>query len=370
MSPKEMYYFLGKCLTLGEDQQLKEKILPTISKSSFSWEKFVQMGSNHLILPALFAKLRDAGLLPYLPNELLIHLEEIHSMNQARNKGYIQQVHWLVALFQKEGIHPVLLKGAGALIDELYTDPAERVISDIDCLVSEEHFDKAVELLKAEGYKSQPFHPASLSMMHHYPSLHKHDEPARIEIHRYPVGRRQLKYLDMEVFNSENFKSDNPSPPIVLNGHNQILINLIHSQLKDKGQYYANIPLRSIYEFYRLSIRHDISGIKIPHPYLKRVLNNYMMVGTKLFSPAILFPVKKRLETKLFIYRFELIKTSRRYARWSKTSRSVADLLHAYFIILFRALFHKEPRKYLLVRLSNPKWYRHHIRTIQKRFSK
>ncbi len=369
MRPRELYYFLGRCLALGEAPQLKEEVLQTISKPTFSWEQFVQMGSSHLVLPALYVKLKGADLLPHLPLELLAHLEQIHSMNLLRNKKFLQQVHWLVALLKKEGIKPVLLKGAGALLDELYEDPAERVISDIDCLVSEEHFYRTVEVIKAEGYQNPPFHPASLPMMHHYPSLFKANETARIEIHRYPVGRRQLKYLDMDALNSQLFQSDNPHPSLILNGQDQILINVLHSQLKDKGQYYANIPLRSIYEFYRLSIRHDLSKIEIHHPHLKKVMNNYMAVGNKLFSPASQFPVKKNLGTRLFLIRFELNKSIRLYARWSKTIRSVADLIHTYLIIIFRAPFHKEVRRYLRVRLSNPNWYGHHLRVIRKRFS-
>jgi len=370
MTPKEIYYFLGRCLALGEAPQLKDEVLRTIGKPSFSWEQFVQVGSSHLVLPALYVKLKGADLLPHLPKELVAHLEEIHSMNLERNKNFLQQVHWLVALLQKEGIHPVLLKGAGALLDKLYLDPAERVISDIDCLVSEKNFYKAVELLKAEGYRSPPFHPASLPMMHHYPSLFKPNEPAAIEIHRYPVGRRQLKYLDMDTLNAQLFQSRNPHPPLILNGHKQILINVIHSQLKDKGQYYANIPLRNIYEFYRLSVKHDLSNMEIHHPRLKRVFNNYMAVGAKLFSPAFQFPLKKSPGAKFFMVRFELNKSSRFYARWSKTTRSVADLIHTYLLIISRAVAHQEVRRYLRVRLSNPRWYRHHLSVLRKRFLK
>lgn len=370
MRPRELYYFLGRCLALGEAPQLKEEVLLTINKPSFSWEQFVQMGSSHLVLPALYVKLKGADLLSYLPKELVAHLEEIHSMNLDRNNKFLQQVQWLVELLKKEEIQPVLLKGAGALLDELYEDPAERVISDIDCLVSEEDFYRAVELVKAEGYENPPFHPASLPMKHHYPSLFKPGEPAKIEIHRYPVGRQQLKYLDMDAFNSQLFKSENPHPSSILTGHDQILINVLHSQLKDKGQYYANIPLRNIYEFYRLSLKHDLSALKFHHPHLKKVLNNYMTVGDKLFSPGFQFPLEKRLGTRLFMIRFELNKSIRLYARWSKTTRSVADLIHAYLLIIFRALFHKELRRYLRVRLSNPSWYKHHLRVIRKRFSK
>jgi len=360
MSPKEIYYFLGRCLVLGEAPHLREEILQTISDPSFSWEQFVQVGSSHLVLPSLYVKLKEEKLLSYLPNDLVDHLAEIFRMNSQRNQSLLRQIHWLTALLQKSDIQPVLLKGTGALLNGLYPDPGERVITDIDCLVPEKDFYRAVELLKEEGYQSPPFHPASLPMMHHFPSLFKPGEPAQIEIHRYPVGRRQLKYVDQDAMSLQS---------LVLKGSDQILINVIHSQLKDRGQYYATIPLRNIYEFYRLSRRFDLSQVKITHPHLKLVLNNYMAVASKLFSPAQSFPVEKKLRTRLFLMRFELNKSSRFYFRWSRTIRSVADLLHSYYLIISRALFRKDFRRYLWARLSNPGWYRHHLKVLKRRFS-
>lgn len=370
MTPREMYYFLGKCLTLGEAPQLKEEVLTTINNPSFSWEQFVQMGSSHLVLPSLYVKLRDADLLSHLPGELVVHLEEIHVLNLNRNRHYLHQVKRLLALFQREGIHTVLMKGAGALMEELYLDPGERVVSDIDCLVSETDFLRAVELLKAEGYHAPPFHPASLPMMHHYPSLYKSGEAAKIEIHRFPVGQRQLKYLDMDRLNSQYFQNKNRQPPFTFDGKHQILLNVIHNQLKDKGQYYANIPLRNIYEFYRLTLKHRLSTLEPHHPRIRRVLNRYMAVAKLLFSPAFNDPVKKSAATRLFIFRFNLNKSSRVYAHWCRNIRSLAELIHSYFRIIFRALVHKEVRTYLRARLSNPKWYRHHVGVIRKRFSR
>jgi len=355
---------------LGESPYIREEVIHTISLPSFPWEQFVQVGSSHLILPALFVKLQEEKLLPYLPDELVSHLEEIHTLNVERNRSFIQQVHWLVALLNESDIHPIFLKGAGALLDELYSDPGERVISDIDCLVSAKNFNRAVELLKAEGYTHPPFHTASLPMMHHYPSLFKAQEPAQIEIHRYPVGRRQLKYVDLDAMTSQLFQSDISHSPHILKGHDQILINVIHSQLKDKGQYYANIPLRNIYEFYKLSKKHDLSQMEISHPHLRLVINNYIAVASKVFSPAFKFPIKKRLRTKLFVLRFELSKSNRLYFRWSQTSRSLFDLLHTYLHIISRAFVRKDFRKYLRARLSNPAWYRHHLSVLRKRFSR
>lgn len=360
MSPKEIYYFLGRCLILGESPQAREEVIQGFAHPSFSWEQFVRVGSSHLVLPSLYVKLREEQLLSDLPEDLVVHLAEIFRLNTERNQNLLRQIHWLVALLEKAGIKPILLKGSGALLTELYPELGERVITDIDCLVPDRDFDRAIELLKNEGYQSPPFHPASLPMMHHYPSLFKNGEPAKIEIHRIPVGRRQMKYMDLDSVNKQS---------LIPESRDQVLINVIHSQLKDKGQYYANIPLRNIYEFYRLSKRQNLSQLKITQPRLKMVLNNYMAVANNLFSPAQNFPIEKRLRTSLFLLRFDLNKSSKTYYKCSRTIRNLADLLHSYFHIFTRALTQKDFREYLGARLGNPAWYGHHLKVIKKRFS-
>ena len=46
MSPKEIYYFLGKCLVVDEQPSLRQEILDQTNQPEFSWEQFVQVGSS------------------------------------------------------------------------------------------------------------------------------------------------------------------------------------------------------------------------------------------------------------------------------------------------------------------------------------
>jgi len=368
MSPKEIYYFLGKCLVLDEIPVLRQEVQEQFGHPDFSWEHFVQVGSSHLVLPALFVKLRNARLLTALPDDLGKHLEQIYILNLERNKNLLKQVRWLDQLLQQSGIHPVFLKGSGALLEELYADPGERMLADIDCLVGEEEFEEAVQLVKAEGYTHPPFLPEKLAMMHHFPSLFKAGEAAQIEIHRIPVGLRQLRHMNLKEMAERQTQMKEADRPSILSGQDQILVNVIHSQLKDHGQYYASIPLRTIYEFYRLSRKYDLSDIRIHTSRLRLVLNNYMAVAEKLFNPSKPFPVENRARTWLYLRRFELNKSSRIYNRFSKFIRSLTDLIYNYAYILSRALVKKEYRKYLRIRLTNPAWYRHHLSVVRKRF--
>ena len=366
MSPKEMYYFIGKCLILDEHREMKGEILETIRQESFSWEHFVQVGSHHLVLPALFVKLRNAGLLPHMPVELRDHLQQIHGMNRDRNVQILEQIEWLKKLLLESHIHPVFLKGAGVLLDGLYKDPGERIMNDIDCLVSPQDLVKAVSLLKKEGYSNPEFNPASLPLMPHYPGLFKANTPAVLEIHKFPVGRPQLKYVNMVEMVYPIIWEGNASGPFSLKGHDQVLINFIHSQLKDKGQYNANVPLRNIYEFYRLSLKYDPSEITLGHKRLSTLFNNYKALAVKLFSPAIDLNYKHNLNAKLYISRFDRYKTSRFWYRYGKVTRSVAGLFYHYLYRGLKAIYNKDYRNHLRVRLSKRAWYIHHLSVLRQ----
>jgi hypothetical protein len=363
-----MYYFLGTCLVLDDLPHKRQEVLEQITKPEFPWEQFVQAGSSHLVLPAIYTKFRDGQLLSYLPDELNIHLEKIYELNIQRNKRLLTQIRGLHNLLNKSGIQALFLKGSGALLGELYNDPGERLLSDIDLLVRGTDFQRAVQVVKDAGYTHPPFLAEKLHLMHHFPSLFKPGEAAKVEIHKIPVGVRQLKYLNPEGLWSCSFQPQKGNGPRILSGPDQILINLLHSQLKDRGQYYANIPLRNIYEFYKLTRRYKLSGMNSSQPRMKRVLNKYMAVAEKLFTPSEPLPLENSISSKLFLWRFERNKSSRNYHRIGKFTRSLIDLLSTYLYILSNAVVRKEYRTYLRINLTSTSWYRHHWSVVKKRF--
>lgn len=368
MSPEQLYYFLGQCLTLDEFPDRKEEIRQWIRRPGFPWEQFVGMGSTHLVLPALYVRFRNGGLLGDLPGELTAHLKHLHALSTERNRQLREQITWLHSLFEGHGIGHIFLKGSASLLDQLYPDEGERVLHDIDCLVGDD-LSMPVALLESEGYSAAPFDPASLPLMHHYPALFKPGQPAQIELHRIPVGRRQLRYLGPDLMNTVRSGADQNQAPRTPTAAEQILLNVIHSQLKDRGQYYGTVPLRSAYEFYRLTLRYDPAQLEIRHPRLRMVLNNYQAVGNRLFRPDPPFPEHNTLKTSIFLFRFHLNRSNRTYYRFSKCCRSAADLLGSYLYVISGAIRHRSYRKYLFKKLTRTSWYRHHLSVIRKRFS-
>ncbi len=365
-----MFYFIGKCLMLDESPGIEDGIVEEIGKSHFSWEQFVWMGSHHLVLPALYVKFSKANLLSYLPDELTPYLAEIFNQNLERNKQLLSQIIWIIQLFENTSIRLIFLKGAGAMLDGLYNNPGERMMVDIDCLVGVNDFQDTIHLLKNEGYSSQEFKPEDLPMMHHYPSLFKPNEPAPIDVHKYPIGKRYLKYLNIRATGFQGSESAEYSGADVLSAQDQLMLNFMHSQLQDKGQYYANVSLRNLYEFYRLSLQQDPSEVLSQMGPLTGKFNNYMALAAKLFDPIPLFHYKNNFRARGYIARLERNKSSRFWYHLSKAGRAIISQFYYYLSVSVKAIYIKTYRDYLMVRLIEASWYKRHFFTVRNRILK
>jgi len=105
-----------------------------------------------------------------------IHIsEEIYTLNRTRNEQILLQMKEIKATLNASGISPIYLKGTGNLIDGIYSDKGERIIGDIDFLVSDKDYLAAAELFKNEGYVI--CFPDTMNSdskrHHHYPRLWK-----------------------------------------------------------------------------------------------------------------------------------------------------------------------------------------------------
>ena len=180
MHNKELFYFLGRCLILDEHPEFREEIIEKIESDEIDWQNFVVLGSNHLILPAIYRIFTTHEIINSLPDDLALFLKEIFDLNLSRNEQILSQIREVTALLNKNNIYPLYLKGAAHLLDGLYSNNGERILGDIDFLVPEKDYLSTAKLLETEGYStlegsSAYFKPETLK---HYPRLTKSGYPA------------------------------------------------------------------------------------------------------------------------------------------------------------------------------------------------
>ena len=203
MTNKELFYFAGKCLSLDEQPEFREEIIQRSYDDLIDWQRFVKLCSNHLVLPVIYIKFRAHHILDHLPEELAQFLVEVYELNEERNRQVRNQLEIIIGLLNQNNIYPILLKGTGNLLDDVYSDLGERIIGDIDILVLEEDYLKSARLLEQEGYSHNlpPFF--DINTMKHYPRLYKRGMHVDVEIHRIPVREEFSKQFNTNIILEE-----------------------------------------------------------------------------------------------------------------------------------------------------------------------
>jgi len=107
MNNSEEFYFLGKCLSLGEDEKSTKEVISIIGQKNVDWNRFTALASNHLVLPAVYLRFKSLNILPLLPEELASHLQLVYELNCQRNKTILEQIDKINRLFASKGIIPI-----------------------------------------------------------------------------------------------------------------------------------------------------------------------------------------------------------------------------------------------------------------------
>ena len=135
-----------------------------------------------------------------MPEELSVHFEAIFKMNRDRNIVLRQQALEIVALLNAEGIMPVFMKGTANVLDGLYEDEGERIVGDIDFLVSDDEFLRTAEILQNNGYQYKEqysYMQIDIKKVKHFPRLYKQGTTFDVEIHRVVITSYSIHYTKL-----------------------------------------------------------------------------------------------------------------------------------------------------------------------------
>jgi hypothetical protein len=116
------------------------------------WTAVIELANHTLVTPALFAALREGGQIDRVPADVRDYLAFIHDRNRERNRRLRAQLFEAVAAFNRNGIVPILLKGAVPLFLSEAKNVPDRMTSDLDVAVGGAELAAATSCLEAIGY--------------------------------------------------------------------------------------------------------------------------------------------------------------------------------------------------------------------------
>ena len=250
-NPAITYRHIADILSFETSNSKLERLL---TQPSFNWDSIVIEGSKHLVLPAIYCRLRSKQLLHVLPKELESYLEEITAINRNRNTSILKQVHFIAKLLKEHQIDHVFLKGAALLASGCYEDNAERMVGDIDILVSKSQLTTAFELIKGSGYHKTIGFAYKTIGFRHLDRLIAPNELAAVELHNELLIENYRDLIDInKVLSSNTYLNEIAIPSYYYLGTHQILA----WQLNDRGHYYRAVNLKTLYDCIVLKIHHN-----------------------------------------------------------------------------------------------------------------
>jgi hypothetical protein len=225
----------------------------------WDWKLIVRLASDHMVAPAVWRSIKGRG---FVANEAKVHFHLVHKKNAERNAVIFDALTEAVSRLQEIGIKPILLKGAASLASGLYADPSERILTDVDLLVSSRQIGAAKVALCGMGYTvySPPDLPPprwARPRKHHIDPLIHPSGIFSIEIHSSSVALEFEQILPTDDILDRSVAIQwNGRPVFTLHPTDQLIHNIVHSQLQDGRFSRGIVELRQMREFALLAARH------------------------------------------------------------------------------------------------------------------
>lgn len=122
-----------------------------IVKDGVDWRAFLTLAGNHSVRPLVYKSLRKTCW-PIIPDDVQVEWDEAHRLLAGRNLFLAGELLRICAEFERAGIPVAAMKGA-VIAQMAYGDFTLREFNDLDLLVGESDFSRAVALISGLGYR-------------------------------------------------------------------------------------------------------------------------------------------------------------------------------------------------------------------------
>lgn len=180
-----------------------------------------------------------------MPEPVADWFEAALFLNAERNAQLVAGIVAATRALNAEGIEPLLLKGSGLLVGEIYPHPGMRFAGDIDLLLPEDRVEEARQCLIRAGFRRTD--EADDPERHQLPMLVHPETAIGIELHRHPITRALMPLADGRGVLSRAAPIEHDGAAMLLPAPtDRVLLAIAHGQLKDRGFERGVPPLRAM----------------------------------------------------------------------------------------------------------------------------
>ncbi len=318
---------------LFEENELDNK-----SFKLLDYEKLVKNTSSHLMIPAIYINLKKKKYLKKIPEDLKKYIEEIYVINRTRNETLLKEINEISEILKSKSIDHVFLKGSAHVICKIYNDIGERMIGDIDILVSND----SVQSIKA--LRDFNYHDSEYNFFEdrHMPRQINKNKIFAIEIHKRLLRKNLNIFNTNDLLKSKIYTNGIPT----LNFSNQLKHNIYNYQINDYGNLKLSYSYRSLYDSFMLvnSTKATIKDIS-----KNNYTENYFMICKELNITNLNEEKSKNNNVNLFLFR--KIKSNKLFANLYRFICGVSRI-DIVFKQIKEIIFNKKYRNFLLKKYS------------------
>ena len=214
-----------------------------IEAAGAAWPDLVALANSDLLAPTLWSRLRAKGLEGSLPDAAAAYLRRSHSVNIVRNERIKAQRVDAIRAMNARGVEPVILKGAVDLFVSRYDDPGARILRDVDLFIPRDAIPDARAALLDAGYRELPPEPGKF--VTYFVEFTRTGAIVPYDVQWFISGQRDLLGPD-EAWRDSILRRDGDLRVRTLSAEHQIVHNLLHSELQDRGADLGFVWLRQL----------------------------------------------------------------------------------------------------------------------------
>lgn len=220
--------------------------------------KFLEIASlanQSWLLAAFKHNIKKKGAWDKLPSQYQDYLEDVTDVYKKRAADLVEEIENVIPCLNEIGVTPIVLKGGASLITGASDPYYIRYMNDIDILVRPEQLGTATSQMIEHGYVMEDETYDIEEYLHHHQSpLKKANSLCYVELHRWHFKKTLLSILPWEdVWLSAKAVSNEKNDQVkVGSATHQVIINIVHSELSDRGYFEEDIQLFQLFSLYQL----------------------------------------------------------------------------------------------------------------------
>jgi len=301
--PASALSVLADCLRLSPD--LRQFHPP--SSTEMDWPAVIALANDHLLGPALHARLCHQRRFAIMPAEVRAYLAMLHRLNRKRNQALRRQAEEIIRAFNGGGIEPILLKGGVTLFDTPYPnrDRSSRMMRDLDFLVPAVAQERAITILTSLGYSILNQYPTG---HHAFAEFARPTDPGAVDLHTELVDPRYILPAD-EIWSRAVVLSCDGVKALALAPTDRVLHHVLHAQVHYLADFYRGaLRLNQLYEFAVMGVRLNSAidwmaiAKRMRKHRLETPLHSYLIAAERLFGLPWPLAVEPRRAAKLHVH--------------------------------------------------------------------